>query len=306
MGSKSTKKLEPREESEDCGKNMENGKTVSKEEALVRPKEPGLYYELVVESLGQHEHIPDCPGDIFFAVQAGAEIPVEVMEIQGELENTAFTIRQLYQENDPDRHRRLFGELLSAAKLLAGPKPNPVVVGSALQRLQERVLAKEGAIKKSQYLNALGKRIIMTAGFIAVLVICLGLPSLKDYFHTSVQTATPYLGVMFATAAGAIWLSFASRMPSFSFEDLLDPSGDMLGSRHRIIYVMLFTAILALFAHAKLMGAISIGSFSTDKISSEYVSAAIFGFACGFSEKLLASTVAPHVTKLVGGLGKPK
>ena len=80
----------------------------------------------------------------------------------------------------------------------------------------------------------------------------------------------------------------------------------MMGPIHRIVYVLLFTAVLALFAKAEVIGVISIGKFSTANISTEYLSAAVFGFACGFSEKLLASTVAPHVSKIMDGLGRAR
>lgn len=265
-----------------------------------------LYYELVAESLGQHKAIPNSPGDVFFAVQEGAEIPAEVIEIQGRIEHTAYALRQLYESTQPEKYRRLFEELLSAAKVLAGPKPNPVVVAGAIERLQEKILSTEGTVIKGRYLNALGKRILIAIVVIGLLVLASQLPIFGKFASQSQLTTLSYYGLMFSVASLAMWLSFASRIPNISFEDLLNPDGDMLGARHRIIYVLMFTAVLALFAEAEFIGTISIGLFSTAKISTEYVSAAIFGFACGFSEKLLASTVAPHVTKIIGGLGRTK
>jgi hypothetical protein len=270
------------------------------------PTEEALYYQLVDESYGQQEGIPNLPGQIFFAVQPGAVIPEEILEIQAGIESTTFTLRHLYGKSQPDRFRQLFLEVLSAAQILAGPKPNPVVTASVLQRFQERIASSEGKIKKTDYLNKLGLRLLVVIAILVLLTILIGSSLFAGTISSQINVVFPYYAVLFGTATAAMWLSFATRKPRFSFDDLLEPEADMMGPIHRITYVLLFTAVLVLFSKAEVIGPISIGNFSTKNISTEFLSAAVFGFVCGFSEKLLASTVAPHVSKIMAGLGRTR
>ena len=269
----------------------------------IPPGEKALYYQLVVESLGQQEGIPNLPGQIFFAVQTGADIPKEILELVAEIDNTTHTLRHLYEATQPNRFRRLFLEILSGAQLLFGPKPSPGVTASVLERLQEQITSSEGKVQKTRYLNKLGLRLLLVIVILFWLTTPFGSKLLMAIIGSHVKDVLPYYAVLFGTATAAMWLSFATRKPIFSFDDLLEPESDMMGPIHRIAYVLLFTGVLVLFTEAEIIGVISIGKFSTSNISSEFLSAAVFGFACGFSEKLLASTVAPHVSKIMGGLG---
>lgn len=269
------------------------------------PQSPnGLYYQVIDESLAQFDGIPNLPGHIFFGIQPGADISEEILEIQAAVESTTATLRRLYLDSQPERFRQLFLEVLSAAQLMAGPKPSPLVTANVIARFQQRIASTEGKIKKTRYLNNLGVRIFIVILFLMAIAVVNRSASLSSIINTQVTSAIPYLAVLFGTAAAAMWLSFATRKPRFSFDDLVEPEGDMMGPSHRMTYVLLFTAVLALFAEVEVIGTISIGKFSTDTISGDFLSAAVFGFACGFSEKLLASTVSPHVSKIMAGMGK--
>ena len=284
-------------------KDKEIKKTESEPVYNSPPPENSLYYQYIAESRAQYAGIPDLPGHIFFAIQPGAEFPKEILEIQGAIDHTAATLRRLYQEEQPDRFQQLLEELVSAAKLLSGPKPSPAVTANVVEKFQERIASVEGKAKKTRYLNGMGARIV---GVIATLIAIVALTNttwIAEFVGDQVSTTLPYLAVLFGTATIAMWLSFATRKPKLSFDDLIEPEGDMMGPSHRMAYVLMFSAVLALFAQAEVIGTIAIGKFSTDKISSDFLSAAVFGFACGFSEKLLASTVAPHVSKIMSSMG---
>ena len=271
--------------------------------AVAAPQGPP-YYAFIDECRGQ-AGIPNRPGDIYFGIAPGAAIPQEVLDLQDRLEFTARTLRELYQQNDVNRFNQHFSQLLSAAQLLAGPTPNPLVVARALSRIHEDVLAREGRRMKTTHLNKLGSRLGLVVIAIVALIVLSQTGSNSYVNWAPMERFTPFYGAAFIAAAVGMWLSFATRKPRLTFEDLLEPEGDMMGPGHRIAYVLLFTAVLALLAAGNVMG-VSVGEFSTEKIATSYISAAIFGFMCGFSEKLLAATVAPHVSFFLQGFGKVK
>ena len=272
---------------------------MAKDMSKTEPSDDALYYSNIEEALGQHG-IPDQPGYIYFGFRRGADVPEDVLDIQSTIENTALTLRELYQEKQPDIFRRIFDELLSATKLLAGPLPNPIVTLRAVERLREKIVVIEGPSRKKQYLLQLGKYVLGYLMAIVVLAIVLS----KDLLDldTSAWPITAY-SLLFGCATVAMWVSFAARKQQFSFDDLLTPEGDMMNPSLRIIFVLLLTALLALFAAANVVG-VSMGDFSTKNLSTDLISAAIFGAICGLSEKLLVGTVSPHVNRIMSGLGK--
>jgi len=259
-----------------------------------------LYYSNIDEALGQHNGVPNQPGHIYFGIHRGADFPEDVLEIQSTIENTALTLRELYQEQQPGLFRDRFDELLSATRLLAGPQPNPIVTSRAVDRLREKMVVVEGPSRKKQYLMQLGLYVLVFLMAIAVLAIILS----EDYLGlgTSTWPIAAY-SLLLGCATMAMWVSFAARKQQFTFEDLLTPEGDMMNPCLRIVFVLLLTALLALFAAANVVG-VSMGDFSTTKLSTDLISAAIFGAVCGLSEKLLVGTISPHVNRIMSGLGK--
>jgi hypothetical protein len=282
---------------------MEDDTETQSEPRTTNEGSEALYFRFIGECLGQAPNIPDKPGHIYFGI-AGNSIPTEVLKIQDAVEHTAEILRRLYQDSRTKEFKELFQELLSAAQLLAGPKPGLVVTAAQVLRIQEKVVLREGKGIKSAYLNILGRHIAVSVSMLLIVALVSAVWSdTWAEMNLSMVTFLPYLMVLLSTATAAIWLSFASRKPHLSFDDLLAPEGDMMGTWHRIVYVGLFTAVLGLFSAAEMVS-VSIGNFSTELIFSDYLSAAIFGFVCGFSEKLLSSTVSPHVTAVISGLGK--
>ena len=294
-----------RDTKDDKNKDNQSQAAPSGKSGKTQPPGKALHFDFIAESVNLGENAPERPGEIYFAIVPGGGVPLEIMSLVSEFEQTTLTLRTLFRDKHLEKFESLFEELLLAAQLLAGPNPAPVVAANVLQSFQERLVLQEGRVQKGHYLNKLALHIVFAIAMIILVASIIRLPVFAGAFGDATSSIIPRYAVLFSVAAAAMWLSFATRKPQFTFGDLMYPEADMLGTVHRIIYVLLFTAVLVLFSEAEVVGTIAIGKFATSKISSDYLSAAIFGFACGFSEKLLASTVAPHVSKILGGLSQP-
>jgi hypothetical protein len=245
----------------------------------------------------------DMPGHIYFAPVPNRLVPTEKDQLRHDIEVVARSLRELFAgkdlANDP-RFREHFRSLLSAAQLgLLCGDANPAQGRAALDTLKDNVLESELKAVKNGYLNRLGKWVAGSAIVFVVVGLAVG-----HFWPTLASAGKPSnYAFMLAAAMPAMWLSFVTRKQKWTFADLCRPEEDLMQPGHRIAYVVCFTSLLALICGEGIAG-VSVGNFSTAKIGESLGSAIIFGTACGLSEKLLATTIAPHITRIMSGLGR--
>lgn len=269
--------------------------------------DPNCAFGFIGECVGISNH-ENRPGHIYFAPVPGHVVSPEKVRLQGSIELTAGDLRELQTVVPEYEFREYFGELLSLAQvgLLCG-HANPNIAALALNNLKLRIVQRLGPAMKRRYLNRLGRVVLLAAVFYVAIGSAMRWwqPVVIRALDVQSQIRPSNYLFMLAVAMLSMWLSFASRKTRFTFQDLVRPEEDMLGPVHRVVYVSGFTSLLALFCSANIAG-VSIGNFSTQILGADLVSATIFGAVCGLSEKLLATTVDPHVRRIIEVIGQTK
>jgi hypothetical protein len=263
---------------------------------------PNCYFGWVCEASqvkGQERMI----GEIYFGTVPNRQVPPIMSGLRDEIEMVSVALHQLFADRQDPTFRKYFAELLSLAQMgLVCDNANPAAAIEALNTLKKRIVRLEGRRIKSRYLN----RLLIVAAIAGLVFWFAGL--VTNHFIPVTDTFKHRPGnylYMLAAAMPAIWLSFAARKKlGFSFEDLTQPEDDLMGPFHRVAYVVGFTLILSLLGYLKIAG-VFLGDFSTQNLDQSIASALVFGAICGLSETLLATSVAPHATRIMTAMSQP-
>lgn len=263
---------------------------------------PNCYFGWVCEASKVRGH-ELMVGEVFFGTVPNRIVPPVMSGLRDEIEMVTAALHQLFPNRADPKFRNYFEQLLSLAQMgLVCENANPAAATEALETLKKRIVRLEGARIKTGYLNRL-LRVVVACGvafWVTGLLVNYFVPVTENYKHRPGN----YL-YMLAAAMPAMWLSFAARKKlGFSFDDLTQPESDLMGPFHRVIYVIGFTLILALLGYLKIAG-VFLGDFSTQNLDQSIASAMVFGAICGLSETLLATTVAPHASRIMTALSQP-
>jgi hypothetical protein len=261
-----------------------------------KSKAAGGYYSVVSEA-------KDMPLEIFFGVKG--TIPAELDQAKREFERTNKSILKLYTSaGAAEKRSDNFKRLLLGAQLLAGESPAIDAALSALASVREGIVVDEGPVLRRRYLSLLAKFAIPAGLVLLVLGLLFRLrvyPSSWSATAADLATAGNYL-FLIGAAEMLLPISFYSR-GTLHFDELIDPTGDLEAPIWRVLSVAIFTVLLAGLAYLRIVG-VSIGSFSTSDLGTNTVSALLFGAMCGFSERLLATTVGFRLRNLLGGIAQ--
>lgn len=257
---------------------------------------PGSF-QTVCEAVGVNNL--NLPGHLYFGVLPGANISVEELGLRDDCEAVATVLQTHVGLNNP-AFRALFEELLATAQVgLVGAGANPAAAGATLNAFKERLVSSLGPGVRKRYLSSLGRRAIA----MATLFVALGLFASR---YASVIELAPdecrNYCFMLSASMLTVWASFAARR-KFSFEEIFLPESDMLAPLHRLVFSAICTLLLAIICSIKMAG-FSVGSFSTDNVGTSTKTALVFGALLGFGERFLGDAIMPHVSRILGGLGK--
>lgn len=249
---------------------------------------------LVVPDKGTH--------DLVFRGIDGGPTPTEDEQVLvTEIERTLRGLRALYEGRDAELDMH-FGNLTNLARAgLTGPQAQPAFARRMLIEFRSEILEREGAPRKNRYMSNLGGACLR----VGIPAFVIGLVLRGTMGAAAWDNAIVPLGMasnvalLIAACCAGVWVSFGARKARFTFEDLSVPEDDFLYPSSRIAFACILTGALALLFHSG-AAKVSLGAMSTADVLRSPVIALIVGFLCGFSEQVLAKTVAAQAGRILG------
>jgi hypothetical protein len=240
--------------------------------------------------------------DIAFNLTADADkdLPPDQQDLIFAVGSAVEIIRTIYKD-DQKSFADYFAQLISLAKLgLEGENAQPALAQRALEHIKIEIIDREAGKVKNQYLRKLGAKALLLGlpFFVAGTAINflhthLGMRSMnKDY------TDLASLMLMWSGTMVGVWLSFAITRTIIGFEDLTIIEKDRLEPTVRLV----FTGILSIvFGLLFIKNAISIqlGSFTSDNILKDPVTAFLIGVVLGLNEKIVGSTLTKKTSTVL-------
>jgi len=117
------------------------------------------------------------------------------------------------------------------------------------------------------------------------------------YFFIGVNPLSAFCA-LWVGCMGGVWVSFGIRKTQMSFQDLSIPDADRLEPSIRLIFAGILTFFLG-FALMKGAVSVEIANLKSGDIASDFVTACIFGFACGISELALPAKVSQQAARFL-------
>lgn len=229
--------------------------------------------------------LPDAPSPL---PDDQKEVWVQVEQLQAALQ-LAFPMRATDGKLNP-AYAPYFEQLrLAAAIGLSGPVAHTDIALRLLAILRDNISLREGGTAKNRYMRRLGWWALSGAA------ICTGLGSLACY--RAWPCTLVHLCWFLAACMPGIWVSFGARKTSFGFADVIVPEADRLHPIIRVLFVGLLATGLALLTISKAVE-IKVGDFNPANWTTDVVTAVLFGFACGFSEQVLATSFGQQAAKI--------
>jgi hypothetical protein len=276
-------------------------------------------YQVVSELVGIKGRT-DRPGHLYFSPAPETEPSETEQSFKREVEEVASVLRKLLQTKSPDDFAVRFEELLGLARLgLLVGQGHLAEASSSLRGMKESLVKNEGQHIRSKYLSRLLLIAVVTsvifliifalarsiAEFVTDISPSGGLPGAAA--ETEAKTNIFAMGVrsyslMLVGAMIGLWVSFALRK-NFTFEHLFLPEDDLLSPIHRTVFVIVATAILALFCSQNIID-FSLWNFQTKNLASEMAPALSFGVLCGLAQNFLSDIVLPHIKSFAESMGK--
>lgn len=216
----------------------------------------------------------------FATLAESGEPPDNQLQLKSDVEQTLHGLQAIYNDRKVD-YKRFYDALLSLAQCgLVGEYAQPKVASLALVQLRNEVIALEAHKVKNEYLKRLG----LTA--LALGLPCAILGAIIDGFlgHNFISN---FLFVWASCMAG-VWVSFAARKITLTFEELETPERDMLRPLLRLLFAGILTLMISMVLISKMVD-VTIGGFSSSRLTTDVVVAIIVGSLCGFSELVLPS-----------------
>lgn len=272
-------------------------------------------YQLVAELVRIDGRV-DRPGHLYFSPAPGVETSAEEQAFRTQVEEVATVLRKLTPMN-PEEGRERFEELLGLARLgLLVGQGHLADASGALRGMKDSLVKNEGQRVRSKYLSrlliiALGVSFVFLVSFlfaprIAEFVTDVSSSSASsgaEVQHKTQEMATALrsYSLMFVGAMVGLWVSFALRK-NFAFEHLFLPEDDLLSPVHRALFVIVTTAVLALFCSQNIID-FSLWNFQTKKLASEFAPALSFGVLCGLAQNLLSDIILPRIKTFAESMG---
>jgi hypothetical protein len=173
-----------------------------------------------------------------------------------------------------------------------------------LTEFRAEVIEREAGPMKNRYLGTLGAacaKFGAPALVVAVLAAlgagALGAPAAGGPGAIAITSNVAFL---IAACSAGVWVSYGARKAQITFEDLSVPEQDYLYPTTRLVFATILTLAFGLVFH---VGAaqVTIGEMKTKEIFSSPAIALIVGFLCGFSEQVLAKSIAAQAKRFIGG-----
>lgn len=219
--------------------------------------------------------------DILFEVNDQISyFPESVVEFKNEIEKFVKIISILF-ENDKGSYDIYYQKVYMLADLaFNSPIEQTLLARNSLENLKRELVHEVGPRVRTALLFKYIRISIFP-------VITLSLFSIGIYLFES-QESLGYLLKLLLVSIGAnvgCWLSLAVRTRGLEFEQILPMLSDHKGVLSRIIFVMVFSVVMAILMKSGLLS-IKLGEFSSISIESKNYSALSAGFIMGFAEKL--------------------
>ncbi|AXB30200.1 hypothetical protein DSB67_00725 [Vibrio campbellii] len=217
--------------------------------------------------------------DILFEVdEVVGNFPESVVNLKNDIENVV-KISMLLFKDDAQSYEGYYERLYMVADLaFNGSKEQISLAQDTLNNI------------KVDLVHEIGPRIRTTllfkyirVSFIPILLMLL--VSLGLYYFESKSLYVVKLILISIGANIGCWLSLAVRTRSVEFDQILPILSDHKGVHSRIIFVMVFSVVMAILMKTGLLS-IELGEFSSKSIVSDNYSALSAGFILGFAEKL--------------------
>ncbi len=236
---------------------------------------------------------PDIRYDIRFAIKPEVvEVPQNQQKLQLEIEKTLVVVRKLFADDEAEM-QNYFTQLLTLAQ--AGMVPDnaqPIISLNALQQLKSEIIEKKSGEVKNAYFRLLGMQAIkIGAGPVVIALVIKGL----NYFypgHHVLQQLSIFSNFLYLWSASlvGVWISFATRKPVLTFEELITIEEDRLEPSLRLILVGIISMVFALLFYKEAI-TMTFGPVSSKNISTDAFIAMIFGISLGLSEKIIGSNL---------------
>ncbi len=231
--------------------------------------------------------------DIYFEVNDSvSDFPESIIELKNEIEGFIKIIATLFKD-DKESYILYYDKLYMLADLaFNGRREQSFLAKNSLDNLKYELIHEVGPRVRTKLLF---KYIYIS--FFPIIIIglfFLGVNYVED------NQAFPYLSKLILVALGAnvgCWLSLAVRTRGIEFDQILPILSDHKGVHSRIIFVMVFSVVLAILMKAGLLS-IQLGEFSSSTIETSNYSALSAGFIMGFAEKLFVDKFQNNMNKI--------
>jgi hypothetical protein len=239
--------------------------------------------------------------DISFnlTVDADKDLPPDQQDLIFAVGSAVEIIRTIYKD-DKKSFVDYFAQLISLSKLgLEGENAQPALAQRALDHIKIEIIDREAGKVKNQYLRKLGAKAFLL-GFpfflmgtgINFLHTHLGVLMNKDY------TDLASLMLMWSGTMVGVWLSFSITRTIIGFEDLTIIEKDRLEPTVRLVFTGILSVVFGLL-FIKNAISIQLGSFTSDNILKDPVTAFLIGVVLGLNEKIVGSTLSKKTTTLL-------
>ncbi|MEC6909632.1 hypothetical protein VXS04_18375 [Photobacterium piscicola] len=219
--------------------------------------------------------------DIYFEVNdLVIDYPESVIELKNDFESFIKVIALLFK-NDLSSYTEYYDKIFRLADLAFNGSSGKIFLAkNSLDNLKIELVHEVGPSVRT---TLLFKFIRVSAIPIIILVLF----SIGIYlFETNVSVL--YVLKLLLVAIGAnigCWLSLAVRTRGVEFDQILPLLSDHRGVHSRIVFVMIFSVVMAILMKSGLLS-ITLGEFSSVKIETQNYAALSAGIIMGFAEKL--------------------
>ena len=172
----------------------------------------------------------------------------------------------------------------------------------SLDAFREDFVANEAGTIKNRYLWRLGLLCLLVAlaTGLAYYFVRQGAPP------QGVQPSVPYAFrnflLLIPGACVGIWLSFALRRGTLSFQDLAALEEDRLDPVMRVLFVVGLTSVVGLLLWTKAV-TFGVGNFTTQDFYQHGATALLVGLLLGIAERTMATAVQKRASEFTGAIG---
>jgi hypothetical protein len=255
----------------------------------------------------------DLPGNLYFFIPSefAGPVPKAQEDARQELEVVSRLLRILFQQANPAFFREYFSKLVTIAQATFDPDSFRPQALNDIDNLKQEVVQNTAGRIKSAYL----KRMALWAVGAAALIVAVSFGAVwighrlsengtvvngevpgyvrwdggYSIFHTGLTLAASMIGVLFATTI---------RNIEPTFETLAQEGADLMPPWLKLLFAGIVSLVLALLFETKVIS-VTIGPFSTSRISEDAFTAILVGFFVGMLDKELVPEIKRWGRRLV-------